>query len=299
MKPYTIQWTVSEADSGILLRDFLKRNDISKKALTDIKFKGGLILVNGEEKTVRTVLNTNDIVKVQFPSEIFSEDLVVEYIPFDIVYEDDFVLVINKPFGIPSIPSREHPKGTIANGLLYYFFQIGLQSTVHIVTRLDKDTSGLMLIAKNRFVHHLFSKNGLEHIQRKYLAFVHGQLEDSSGIIDAPIGRKDDSLIEREVRQDGQKAVTHFEVISFNEKYSFLRLQLETGRTHQIRVHLSFIGHSLVGDDLYGGSVETLKRQSLHSYAIQFYHPFHQKNYLFEIGLPSDLAEWKSIHMPE
>jgi 23S rRNA pseudouridine1911/1915/1917 synthase len=283
----------------MLLRDFLKRNDISKKALTDIKFKGGLILVNGEEKTVRTVLNTDDIVIVQFPNEIFSEDLVLEYVPFDIVYEDDFVLVINKPFGIPSIPSREHPKGTIANGLLYYFSQIGLQSTVHIVTRLDKDTSGLMLVAKNRFVHHLFSKNGLEHIQRKYEAFVHGQLEDSSGIIDAPIGRKADSLIEREVRQDGQKAITQYEVISFNEKYSFLRLQLETGRTHQIRVHLSFLGHSLVGDDLYGGSVETLKRQALHSYAIQFYHPFHQKNYFFEIGLPSDLAEWKSIHLPD
>jgi len=282
----------------MLLRDFLKRNDISKKALTDIKFNGGLILVNGEEKTVRTVLNTDDLVKVQFPCEIFSEDLVVEYVPFEIVYEDEFVLVINKPFGIPSIPSREHPKGTIANGLLYYFSQIGLQSTVHIVTRLDKDTSGLMLIAKNRFVHHLFSKNGLEHIQRKYKAFVHGQLKDSSGFIDAPIGRKDDSLIEREVRQDGQKAVTHYEVISFNEKYSLLRLQLETGRTHQIRVHLSFIGHSLVGDDLYGGLVETLKRQALHSYAIQFYHPFHQKNYFFEIGLPDDLAEWKSIHLP-
>ena len=282
----------------MLLRDFLKRNDISKRALTDIKFKGGLILVNGEEKTVRTVLNTGDTVKVQFPSEVFSEDLVVEYVPFEIVYEDDFLLVINKPFGIPSIPSREHKAGTIANGLLYYFSQIRLQSTVHIVTRLDKDTSGLMLIAKNRFVHHLFSKNGLEHIQRKYQAFVHGLLEHNVGIIDAPIGRKDDSLIEREVRLDGQKAITHYEILSLNDEYSFLKLQLETGRTHQIRVHLSYIGHSLVGDDLYGGSVETLKRQALHSYAIQFYHPFHKKNYFFEIGLPADLAEWKSIHLP-
>jgi 23S rRNA pseudouridine1911/1915/1917 synthase len=239
----------------------------------------------------------DDEVQVQFPIEELSKDLSIDYVPFDIIYEDDYVLVIHKPFGIPSIPSREHPKGTIANGLLYYFSQIRLQSTVHIVTRLDKDTSGLMLIAKNRFVHHIFSKNGLEHIQRKYLAFVHGHLEESSGVINAPIGRKDDSLIEREVRPDGQEAITHYEVITFNESYSFLRLQLETGRTHQIRVHLSYRGHPLVGDDLYGGSIETLNRQALHSYAIQFYHPFHKKNYFFEIELPRDLAEWKSIHL--
>nr|WP_239534606.1 RluA family pseudouridine synthase [Priestia taiwanensis] len=269
----------------------MREKHISKAALTDIKFKGGHLLVNDEHVTVRYIVQAGDEVEVVFPPEIRSEDMAAECIPLDIVYEDDYVLVINKEAGIPTIPSREHPTGTLANALLGYYDTIGLMSTVHIVTRLDKDTSGLMLIAKNRFVHHLLAKQQKTHkIARMYGAVVHGKVECASGTIDAPIGRKDTSIIEREVRMDGQKAVTHYIIDSIGEGYSVVTLQLETGRTHQIRVHMSHIGHPLLGDDLYGGRTDVIERQALHSKQLTFTHPFTDEQLMLHAELPEDMA---------
>jgi len=289
MKQFSLSWEVKKEHNGILLREFLKLKELSKRALTDIKFQGGKITVNGEEKTVRTMLKELDLVQIYFPIEKPSEDLIAEDIPFEIVYEDDAVLVINKPFGIPSIPSREHPSGTLANGLLFYYQTIGLQSTIHIVTRLDKDTSGLMLVAKNRYIHYLFSKNELKNVQRKYLAIVHGQMNDLKGVIRAKIARKSDSIIERIVSEEGQEAITYYKVLLVNRDYSVVELELETGRTHQIRVHMSSIGHPLIGDDLYGGNTDRLKRQALHSYQLSFVHPIDLTEKNFEIALPADV----------
>ncbi|MES9681409.1 RNA pseudouridine synthase [Bacillus sp. AFS001701] len=289
MKQFSLSWEVKKEHNEILLREFLKLKELSKRALTDIKFQGGKITVNGEEKTVRTMLKELDLVQIYFPIEKPSEDLIAEDIPFEIVYEDDAVLVINKPFGIPSIPSREHPNGTLANGLLFYYQTIGLQSTIHIVTRLDKDTSGLMLVAKNRYIHYLFSKNELKNVQRKYLAIVHGQMNDLKGVIRAKIARKSDSIIERIVSEEGQEAITYYKVLLVNRDYSVVELELETGRTHQIRVHMSSIGHPLIGDDLYGGNTDRLKRQALHSYQLSFVHPIDLTEKNFEIALPADV----------
>ncbi|MEE6451742.1 RluA family pseudouridine synthase [Gottfriedia acidiceleris] len=289
MKQFSLSWEVEKEHNGILLREFLKLKELSKRALTDIKFQGGKITVNGEERTVRTILKELDLVQIYFPIEKPSEDLIAEDIPFEIVYEDDAVLVINKPFGIPSIPSREHPKGTLANGLLFHYQSIGLQSTIHIVTRLDKDTSGLMLVAKNRYIHYLFSKNELKNVQRKYLAIVHGQMNDTEGVIRAKIARKSDSIIERIVSEEGQEAITHFKVLEVNKDHSVVELELETGRTHQIRVHMSSIGHPLIGDDLYGGNTDRLNRQALHSYQLSFVHPIDHTEKNFEIALPADI----------
>ncbi|MEH7349798.1 RluA family pseudouridine synthase [Gottfriedia acidiceleris] len=289
MKQFNLSWEVKKEHNGILLREFLKLKELSKRALTDIKFQGGKITVNGEEKTVRTILKELDLVQIYFPIEKPSEELIAEDIPFEIVYEDDAVLVINKPFGIPSIPSREHPKGTLANGLLFYYQTIGLQSTIHIVTRLDKDTSGLMLVAKNRYIHYLFSKNELKTVQRKYLAIVHGQMNETEGVIRAKIARKSDSIIERIVSEEGQEAITHYKVLEANRDNSVVELELETGRTHQIRVHMASIGHPLIGDDLYGGNTDLLKRQALHSYQLSFFHPINHSEKNFEIALPVDL----------
>lgn len=292
MEQFYLSWEVNKEHQGMLLREFLKLKELSKRALTDIKFQGGKITVNGDEKTVRTVLNESDRVQVFFPIEKPSEDLVAEDIPFEIIYEDDAVLIVNKPFGIPSIPSREHPKGTLANGLLHYYQSIGLPSTIHIVTRLDKDTSGLMLVAKNRYIHYLFSKNELKNVERKYLAIVHGRMNECEGVIRAKIGRKNNSIIERVISEDGQEAITHFKVLKSFEDYSIVELVLETGRTHQIRVHMSSIGHPLIGDDLYGGQTNTLKRQALHSYQLSFTHPIDQSIKKFETGFPDDLKNW-------
>jgi len=292
MKQFQLKWEVKTEHNGLLLREFLHLMELSKRALTDIKFQGGKILVNDEEKTVRTIVKEHDIVTIFFPIEKPSEELIPQAVPFEIVYEDEAILVVNKPFGISSIPSREHPNGTLANGILHYYKQIGLQSTIHIVTRLDKDTSGLMLIAKNRYVHYLFSKNELKDVNRKYKAIVHGEMKESTGIINARIARKRDSIIEREVSEEGQEAITYFKVVETLKDFSIVELQLETGRTHQIRVHMSSINHPLIGDDLYGGSTVTLKRQALHSYYLSFIHPINKDEMSFEIDLPEDLIDW-------
>ncbi|MBA2872136.1 23S rRNA pseudouridine1911/1915/1917 synthase [Anoxybacillus calidus] len=290
MKSFVLTWKITEKDEGKLVREFLKEQNISRTALTDIKFHGGGIYVNGKFVTVRHVLRAGEVLEVRFPPEQRSADMVPQPLPLSIVYEDDYLLVVNKPPFMSTIPSREHPTGTLANALLYYYDQQQLPTTIHVVTRLDRDTSGLLLVAKHRHVHHLLSelqKRG--QIKRRYEAVCHGQLSQDKGTIDAPIGRKSDSIIEREVREDGQRAVTHFQVIKRMQHYTHVSLQLETGRTHQIRVHMSHIGHPLVGDELYGGSREKLSRQALHSKELSFFHPFVQKEYCFQSDLPEDM----------
>ncbi|MBM6618257.1 RluA family pseudouridine synthase [Bacillus suaedaesalsae] len=276
--------------SGIVVREFLKRQEISKVALTDIKFGGGNILVNDVPVTVRYVLKEGDVLKVHFPPEKRSGDLLPENIQLCIIYEDDYILVINKPPFMSVIPSREHPTGSLANAILYYYEKNNISSTVHIVNRLDRDTSGLLIVAKHRYTHHLFSKvQKVSGIKRRYEAFVHGIVEEDHKTIHAPIGRKDDSIIEREVRDDGQVAITHFDVFGRYKDLSHVSLKLETGRTHQIRVHMAYLGHPLIGDDLYGGSRKLMNRQALHSTELSFVHPITKEHMYFEIPLPLDM----------
>ena len=292
MSRFKLQWEINSMDAGKMVKEFLKEQEISKTALTDIKFNGGSITVEGQEVTVRYVLKQNDTLTVQFPLEVPSTGLVGEDIPLTIIYEDDDLLVINKPAGMNTIPSREHPSGSLANALIGYFQKIGLQATTHIVTRLDRDTSGLVLVAKHRHLHHLFSeqqKSGT--IKRTYVALAEGNLNITNGVIEEPIGRKKDSIIEREVRPDGQYALTHYRVLKRYHRCTLLELRLETGRTHQIRVHLSYLGYPLLGDDLYGGKVDLINRQALHCYQLSFYHPFKQKTFEYTADLPEDMKE--------
>ena len=199
---------------------------------------------------VRYVLQSDDLLTVSFPIEEPSSGLIGERIPLQIVYEDEYVLVVNKPAEMNTIPSREHPRGSLANALIGYFERIGLQATVHIVTRLDRNTSGLVLIAKHRHIHHLLSeKQKKGEIKRTYVALAEGVFSEQAGKIEEPIGRKQESIIEREVRSDGQYALTYYRVLRTFSDFTMVELQLETGRTHQIRVHLSSIGHPVVGGD--------------------------------------------------
>ncbi|MFJ8530172.1 RluA family pseudouridine synthase [Bacillus sp. NPDC094106] len=292
MKGFTLKWYITEAEEGMLIREFLKTKGISKAALTDIKFHGGAIEVDGKHATVRHILQAGEELRVFFPIEERSEGMQAENIPLSIVYEDDSVLVINKEPYMSTIPSREHPAGSVANALLHHYDKQNLASTVHIVTRLDRDTSGLMLIAKNRFIHHLLSKQHQQkQVKRTYEAIVHGEMLEESGTIDAPIGRKDDSIIERIVCEGGQKAITHFQVMESFPNKTRVALQLDTGRTHQIRVHMAYVGHPLLGDDLYGGSTSQMKRQALHSTSLTFYHPILEKQMTFHRDVPEDMKE--------
>ncbi|NRD78448.1 RluA family pseudouridine synthase [Bacillus sp. BRMEA1] len=274
----------------MIIREFLKKEEISRTALTDIKFQGGQILVNGEDVNVRYKLLEGDRLTVEFPPENPSQGMKGEKIPLSIIYEDDYLLVVNKPAGMSTIPSREHPTGSLANALIGFYEQLKLQATAHIVTRLDRDTSGIVLVAKHRHVHHLFSKSQRSgEVKRIYEAFAEGRIASETNTVDAPIGRNPDSIIEREVRHDGQNAITHYRVLARLRDFTYLELKLETGRTHQIRVHMSYIGHPLLGDDLYGGSLAKIKRQALHCKHIHFIHPFTYEEMSFTAPLPDDM----------
>lgn len=279
---------------GQLLREAIADFGISKRALTAIKFDGGEILVNGQEQNVRHILQTGDEITVKFPKEQISDGLVAQEGPLNIVYEDEALLVLDKPAYMSTIPSREHPDGSMANFIAGYFSRQDIASTVHVVTRLDRDTSGLLCIAKHRHIHHLTGLMQRERaIHREYEAIVHGHVEPQSII--APIGRKESSIIEREVREDGQYAHTDVSVLKQlminGLPYSHIRLKLHTGRTHQIRVHMAHIGHPLAGDELYGGSRELIKRQALHCVKLQLMHPVTGKMLVFESILPPDMLK--------
>ncbi|WP_102271802.1 RluA family pseudouridine synthase [Cytobacillus massiliigabonensis] len=292
MTRFQLQWQVTEPDANKNIKDFLKEKKISKAALTDIKFKGGYITVNGSEQTVRYSLKQDDCLTIGFPEEFPSEGMKGERIPLQILYEDDFLLVVNKPSGMSTIPSREHPAGSLANALIGHYEQKDLKATAHIVTRLDRDTSGIVLIAKHRHVHHLLSEQQkAKGVKRVYEAFAEGALRNHSGVIEQPIARKKDSIIEREVNLNGQYARTRYEVINFYQSYTHLKLQLDTGRTHQIRVHLSYLGHPLLGDDLYGGTAGLMNRQALHCCELSFYHPFLEEHLSFQQELPEDMKQ--------
>ncbi|MBU8768173.1 RluA family pseudouridine synthase [Cytobacillus oceanisediminis] len=290
MARFELQWKITAPQAGSLIRGFLKENDISKTALTDIKFAGGFIKVNNQEVNVRYELKEGDILQVGFPEEVPSKGMKGEDLPLDILYEDAYLLIVNKPAGVSTIPSREHPSGSLANRLIGYYQRIGLKSAAHIVTRLDRDTSGLVLIAKHRHVHHLFSQQQrFRKIQRTYEAFAEGTISRDAGTIEQPIARKKDSIIEREVSEAGQYACTHYQVISRRKEFTHVKLKLETGRTHQIRVHLAWLGYPLAGDELYGGTRQLIRRQALHCCSLSFYHPFLHRTLMFEQELPEDM----------
>ncbi|WP_079508122.1 RluA family pseudouridine synthase [Mesobacillus jeotgali] len=291
-KNFTLEFTAAAADHGMMLREFLKEKEISKSALTDIKFKGGLISVNDREVNVRYILKDADHIRIEFPIEVPSLGMKGEQIPLSIIYEDEYLLVVNKPPGMNTIPSREHPFGSLANGLIGYYEENGISATIHIVTRLDRDTSGLVLVAKHSHVHHLFSKQQRSGgVKRTYEAFAEGMVEKDEGTIEAPIARKPDSIIEREVNPDGQYACTLFKVSERFEDFTHIKLRLKTGRTHQIRVHMSFIGHPLLGDTLYGGNRTKISRQALHCRELSFTHPLLHKEMNFLASIPIDMKQ--------
>ncbi|QQZ08203.1 RluA family pseudouridine synthase [Heyndrickxia vini] len=290
MASYSLQWKITQKDEDKIIKQFLSEKEISRRALTDIKFAGGQIMVNEREENVLYQLKCGDRLEVTFPPEKSSESLVGEDIPIHIIFEDKDLLVIDKPAFMNTIPSREHPNGSLANALIGYYQKKSIDATVHIVTRLDRNTSGLVLVAKHRYIHHLLSKMQQKRmIKRTYEALVEGILSNDSGTIDAPIGRKDSSIIEREVRTDGKAARTHYHVLKRCSKFCHIQLSLDTGRTHQIRVHMSYAGHPLLGDDLYGGSTDKYERQALHCSNLIFYHPTTGKEMTFHSDFPFEV----------
>ncbi|MFD2045362.1 RluA family pseudouridine synthase [Ornithinibacillus salinisoli] len=282
---------ITKTYDGILIRDFLrKEQDFSKRILKAIIHDGGQILVNDAPKTVRYQLQLGDRLTVRFPKEQKGINMVPENVPIDIVYEDEAVLVIQKQAGVATIPSPHHRVGTIANGVLAHYQKHDVPYTVHVVTRLDRDTSGLLLIAKHRYSHSILSdsqKQGL--VKRSYFAIVEGIMDRKKGTMKWNIGRKEGSIIERVVSAEGQRAITHYTVKKEYKSHSLVEIELETGRTHQIRVHFSHAGHPLAGDDLYGGRKTELNRQALHCSQLTFEHPTTKECMTFTSAIPEDM----------
>lgn len=290
-----MKWLITKEHDGMMLREYLSEViEFSSRLIK--RAKSGKIMINGEEKTVRYIVKAGDELTIQL-AEKRSRKMNAEAVPFDILYEDDYILVVNKAAGVATIPSRNQPSYTLANGILYYYQQRKIDATIHVVTRLDTDTSGIVLIAKNPYSHSLFAQMQKQHgITRVYQAIVHGHVHGEGATINAPIGRKEGSIIERAVVSNGQRAITHYEVVSKQNISTLLRVKLETGRTHQIRVHFSYIGHPLVGDDLYGGKQERINRQALHCAEISFVHPFTKRFCHFTSELPSDMGKWLEFY---
>ncbi|WP_337747831.1 RluA family pseudouridine synthase [Gracilibacillus saliphilus] len=295
-----LKWKVNKQYNGLLLREYLIQvRGISRRILTAIKFEGGKLLVNNNSVTVRHRLSENDLVEVVFPPEKRSKLLIPEPIPIDIIYEDDDVLVLNKSPYMATIPSFHHLSNTLANGIIYHYDQQQVPYTVHVVTRLDRDTSGLLLIAKHRYSHSiLFQDQHEAKVNRRYQAIITGQLNEKKGVLDYPIDRAPDSIIKRVVAATGKRAITHYQVKEELEDISLVEIKLETGRTHQIRVHFSSIGHPLIGDSLYDGDTTKLKRQALHCHQLSFHHPLTKELMEFEISLADDLEEaWQRFKL--
>ena len=209
----------------------------------------------------------------------------------NIIYEDDYLLILNKPAGIAIHPSALHFYDTLSNGVKYYFDIMGIHKKIRIVNRLDKDTSGIVIFAKNEYVQELLSLQMKSNsFKKEYIGVLEGILETSKGTINAPIARKSNSIIERCIDESGQTSITNYKVIKIFSNMSLVHFVLETGRTHQIRVHSKYIGHPIVGDTLYGSFSPIISRQALHSYKVKFMHPITMKSMELVADIPHDIA---------
>ena len=288
-----LSYKIKKSDANISIHNILQNTlNISAKLLTKL-IKNEKISINQNKCDTRNLANSGDVIEIDFSIPENSSNIVPTKMKLDIIYEDDWFLVINKPSGIPIHPSRLHYTDSLSNGIKFYFDSIGLAKKIRPVNRLDLGTSGLVIFAKCEYIQECFARQMTNKIfQKEYLCFVNGFLEQKTGRIDLPIARKKDSIIERCIdKNNGQHSVTHYEVMKEFSNYSLVKCKLETGRTHQIRVHMAAIGHPLLGDTLYGMKSELINRQALHSYRISCVHPISKESIVFESSLPNDLKE--------
>ena len=287
----TLTYEINSEYAGYSIDKYLKAHGYSSANITAIKKMPNNVVIDGEWVHMNRKLQAGEILTVNISEDDSSEKIPPVKMDLDIVYEDEDIIVINKPAGLPIHPSLNHYEDSLANGLAYYYEAQNKPFIFRCANRLDKNTSGLTVIAK-----HLVSGNILStmvknrEFHREYYAIVRGHLDEPEGTIDAPIGRVDDSIITRQVDfENGERAITHYEVIDEKKGHSLISIHLETGRTHQIRVHFQYIGHPLIGDHLYNPDFEYMTRQALHSHKISFIHPITKKAMEFVAPLPDDM----------
>ena len=270
---------------AILKEEFL----MSDRLIAKLK-NTSQIYINSKPVYINHIFSIGDILSVNLDFNEDSANIVPTKMELDILYEDENMLILNKPAGIPVHPSMEHYNDSLSNGVKYYFNQISLKRKIRPVNRLDRNTSGIVIFAKNQYVQEcLIKQMKTDDLKKEYLALVNGNLFKKEQIISAPISRKENSIIERCVNTNGNEAITIVELLKNFDNYSLIKCILKTGRTHQIRVHMQFIKHSILGDTLYGVSSNLINRQALHAYKVSFTHPITKENITIIAELPEDM----------
>ena len=290
-KKDTITYKVTENDTihsvKVLLR---KRLDFSTRLLRKLKLEGG-VFVDGKPVFLYEKPKAGSVISVALPQEISGFE--PEDIPLNILYEDEDLLVLSKQPGFVCHPTKGHPNHTMANGIMKYMLDKGENYKIRFINRLDMDTTGVLLIGKNGYCQESFTRQASAgKVVKRYVALAEGSFASESGTIDLPIGLEAEDQVRRIVREDGYPSVTHYKVLErFGEAYTLVELELETGRTHQIRVHLSHMGHPIVGDVLYGQPSEYIGRQALHACYLSFRHPVTGDELEFNAPLPEDMIK--------
>lgn len=275
----------------LYLRDVLKYEfNISSRLLIKLK-KMNLILLNSNSTYLDYPVKIGDKIEIFLDFDEDNSNVVSTKLPLSIIYEDEYLLILNKPAGYAIHPSQSHYNSSLSNGIRYYFDSIGLKKKIRIVNRLDKNTSGIVIVAKNEYIQEcLIQQMNHNMLKKKYIGIVEGILDKKSGIINVPISRKPNSIIERCVDENGYPSITHYHVLREFCSYSLVSFLLETGRTHQIRVHCNWIEHPILGDTLYGNPSSLISRQALHSYMIDFVHPITKQRMHIKAPIPEDMA---------
>ncbi len=272
---------IEEKDNNKRIKDYLREFGVSSSLLTKLKNTENGITKNGVFAKAIETLSENDVLRIKIENSGHMPS--PTQMDIEVCYEDEDILVLNKPAFLPVHESLNHRGDTLSNFVSFYLNE---DTAFRAVFRLDRDTSGLILIAK----HELSASKLAGKVKKDYYAVASGEIKEK-GTIDLPIARCGESIIKRKVSADGEKAVTHYEPISIKDSNTLLKINLETGRTHQIRVHLSHISHPLLGDELYGGSTLLINRQALHCKTIYFTHPITEKDIIIDSEFPDDIKK--------
>ncbi|MGP1405702.1 RluA family pseudouridine synthase [Filifactor alocis] len=280
-------WSVEKEE--VLKKVLIEEMGISLRMISELKSRRA-VNVNGTLRFNHETVHVGEIITVDLGenrSEYGLEEGVV-----DVIYEDEDIVAVNKSPFIVVHPTGTHLTGTLLNYMESWFRQNGILEKVRFISRLDRDTSGILLIAKNRYAHHRMSQAHQDMMMQKtYVALIEGKMKRQEGEINAPIGRRENDGIKREVMEDGQTAITKYKVLKEGEKFSLVELTPVTGRTHQLRCHMAYIGYPLIGDSLYGGNMEYMNRQALHSVTLEFFSPRKEEKIYLKAELPQDMQE--------